>query len=319
MGIVPYDNQSSVGIIHRYRAFNGYRNYQRYSKMFVPGAYKMQHGEHEHGNDSIPRTYSSRDYETFKVLELRLKYFIHKRIELNAFLGFSQNKSKEDSLLINHTGFNDPSFFIGYHLFQPSSEKKWKQRLIAGAGFKIPSGNYYAADKNGKRLPFLMQPGTGSVDYFVYTTWLLGLKKWGAMCNMAYKINGQNYYKEKLGNSFTLNHSLFYKINIEKMSIIPNINGYYEYTSGLYVMNKKMKGTGMNEYMMGLGTDLFFGNLAINLTFQRTIFQKTESGNLRSAGRMVAGLTWNFNQRRYLINKRVKESTALSLYKLNIF
>jgi len=302
MGIVPYDNQSSIGLMHRYRAFNGYRHYQSKSKMFVPGSFKTMHGDHEH--DSIVRNYSSADYETFKVFELRVKYFIHRKVELNCFTGISNNKSKEDSIKINHTGLNDPSFFIGYHVLQPSIEKDWKHRLIIGAGIKLPSGNYYAKDEQGNRLPFLMQPGTGSVDYFSYFTYVLGYKNFGLSTNSAFKYNGKNYYSERLGNSFTANYSLFYKINTKNCAFIPNINSYYEYTSGLYVFNQQVRGTAMNELMLGLGFDMFYKNLGLNLGWQKTVKQATTHGNLQSAGRVFAALTYNFNQRKYLLGKK---------------
>lgn len=302
MGIVPYDNQSSISFVHRYRVFNGYRNYQKTSYFFPQGAYKTTHGGHD--TSVVNKNYTSKDYESFKVFELRAKYFLHKRIELNAFAAILNNKSKEDTVIINHTGIGDPTFFIGYHVLQPKPDKNFRQRLIIGGGIKLPSGNFYVRDKNNKRLPFLMQPGTGSVDYFGYVTYVVGYKKIGLSTSVNCKINGTNFYKERVGNSITNFASFFYKINTKNWSFIPSVNSYYEYTKGLLVFEKLIPNTSMNELMCGLGLDVFYKNMGINIGAQRTLYQHQEGDNLKSVGRLYASLTYNFNQRKYLLKSK---------------
>lgn len=302
MGIVPYDNQSSIALMHRYRVFNGYRNYQKKSYFFPQGAYKTTHGSHT--SDSVVRNYSSKDYESFKVFELRAKYFIHQRIELNLFASINNNKSKEDSIIVNHTGVGDPTFFVGYHVLQPKPDKDFRQRLIIGGGIKLPSGNYYVRDENNKRLPFLMQPGSGSVDYFSYLSYMIGYKKLGLSTSTNFKINGTNFYKERVGNSITNFSSLFYKFNTKNWSFIPSVTSYYEFTKGLFVFDKLSPGTAMNEWMCGLGLDVFYKNIGINLGCQRTMVQHQEGNNLKSVGRLYATLTYNFNQRKYLLKAK---------------
>src|SRR6218665_2211013 len=107
MGLTPYDNQSQLTLLHRYRVFNGYRTYQQRSHFFIPGAYRTQHAP---GGDSagVVRNYSSEDYEAFKTLELRLKYFLHPRWELNAFLPVQQIRTKYNDVKTTSTGLADP-------------------------------------------------------------------------------------------------------------------------------------------------------------------------------------------------------------------
>lgn len=327
MGITPYDNQSQIAFLHRYRVFNGYREYHQTSKFFPSGAYsqvlsptitaqspnknilpQIAHGDEHHGenNDSLlyTKTYSSKDFESFKVYELRLKYFLHKRIELNAIIPLINNRSKEDDLYREHTGIGDPTFFAGYHLVQKVEELKFQQRLITGLGFKLPSGNYYAKDASGKRMPFLMQPGTGSIDYFAYVNYILGYKKAGLSLNSIYKINGANYYHEKIGNSYSGYLNLFLKTKIKQLVLIPSAQIYYEYTKGLYVHSKLRKGTEMNVLLIGPGIDLYYKNIGLNFAVQFRGYEKAIEGNLKSAGRLVVGLSYNFNQSKYLLKKK---------------
>lgn len=305
MGILPYDNQSSIAFMHRYRVFNGYRNYQHQSRYFPTGAFKTTHGG---GHDTIiTRNYSSEDYESYKVFELRGKYFIHQRIEFNVFASIVNNKSKADSIKLSYTGIGDPHFFIGYHIIRPKMDAELKSRWIVGLGLKAPMGNYHAEDHMKNRLPFLMQPGTGSVDCFSYTTFMTSYKRIGLSTTLNYKINGKNFYKEKIGNSVTNFANFFYKVSINNWLLTPSINTYYEHTKGLFVNGEHQEGTEMNEFMCGIGFDVFFKNIGLSLGAQRTVYQHAEEGQLNSAGRLFASLTYNFNQRKYLLKGKSGE------------
>ncbi|MBA2612128.1 MAG: hypothetical protein H0U95_09160 [Bacteroidetes bacterium] len=81
MGITPYDHQSQLTLLHRYRVFNGYRNYQEASRFILPGAYKTMHDPSAIPGDSatIINNHSSKDYESYKIIELRGKCFLHPR------------------------------------------------------------------------------------------------------------------------------------------------------------------------------------------------------------------------------------------------
>jgi hypothetical protein len=301
LGVVPYDNQSSIAFMHRYRVFNGYRNYQQQSHYFPAGAYKTTHGGTH--DTVVTRNYSSADYESYKVFELRGKYFIHKRLELNVFASVVNNKSKTDTVVLSHTGLGDPHIFVGYHIIRPKMESDLKMRWIVGGGIKLPSGNYYAKDKNGERLPFLMQPGTGSVDYFFYTTYMIAYKKIGFSTTLNYKLNGTNYYKEQIDNSFTNFISVFGRIKASNFTLMPSLNCYYERSNGLYVKNVLQSGTEVNELMCGIGMDAFYKNVGLSFSAQKTVKQHVDNGELNSVGRLIISLTYNFNQRKYILGK----------------
>jgi hypothetical protein len=303
MGITPYDNQSTFGLLHRYRVFNGYRMYDQKSSFFPSGAYKVMHGGTSANPATYHRAYSSRDYESYKAYELRAKYFIHHRIELNAIVPVNANKSKEDTLFLNHTGLGDPTFFAGFHVIKKVDFEKFLHRLILGGGVKVPVGNSQAKDQYGTRLPLLMQPGTGSLDYFTYANYVFGYRKFGFSLNCMYKFNGRNYYKEQVGNSTANYLNIFYKMKTGNFILIPSVQVYYEYCKGLYVNTSIQEGTGMNCLLAGPGFDLFYKNISLNLAMQFRTYEQIDQNDLKSAGRLVAGLTYNFNQKKYLLGK----------------
>ncbi|MGE0568154.1 MAG: hypothetical protein AB7O73_09410, partial [Bacteroidia bacterium] len=292
-GVVPYDNQSSISFLHRYRVFNGYRTYCQKQHYFPDGAYRSAHESHGTDTNYVQNYYSS-DYESFKSFELRGKLFIHKRIELNAITSIVSNKSKEDTVYYKTTGFSDPSFYAAYHILLPDNEKSLRTRLVVGLGVKIPSGNYYVRDKNNKRLPFVLQHGTGSVDCFGLVTYSMLYKKFGLSSTGLYKVNGENYYKERVGNSLVNYANIFYSINFGNWSINPNLCMYYEYSKGLYKNNKQDIATKINEYMLGGGLDVYYKNYGFTMQVYRTVYEDKIPNVLSSSGRLSVGLTYNF-------------------------
>jgi hypothetical protein len=295
MGITPYDNKSTVSFLHRYRIFNGYKNYQTTSHFFPKSAYKTMHGSP--GLDSINNpasVHSSKDFESFKIFELRLKYFVSKQIELNVFLPLLDNKSKTDTIYNHHLGFGDISLNAGYHLITPKSDRIVRHKFIIGLGIKLPTGNYYIHDNKSDRLPFEMQPGTGSLDGFAYINYVLMTKKIGASFNLNYKVNSRNKFHEKLDNSHNDFVSIFYKTSFKNLIIYPSIQANYEFTKGLLVKDKLQENTTINSLLLGPGIDFYYKSFSINTSWQFTVFEKIKSGFLESVGRISLGLNYSF-------------------------
>ncbi len=293
MGLTPYNNRNSISLLHRYRVFNGYRNYQEASRFFPAAAYRTAHMQH----DSVPealKVHSSKDFESYKIFELRFKYFVHKRIELNVFAPLLDNKSKTNDLYEHHTGFGDISFNAGFHLMMPDKEREVKHKLVLGAGIKLPTGNYYAHDAQSQRLPFEMQPGTGSTDGFVYLNYVLMYRKVGININGNFKFNGQNRYKERVGNSTTDFVSVFCKAKLGNVFLYPSLQANYEYTKGIYVKDIVQPSTQMNVLMLGPGLDVYYKSFSLNAAWQFTAWEQVLPGDLQSAGRLSLGVNYNF-------------------------
>lgn len=293
MGLTPYNNRNSITLLHRYRIFNGYRNYQEQSHFFPPSAYRAMHFQH----DSIPealKVHSSKDFESYKIFELRFKYFVHRRVELNVFAPLLDNKAKANDTYEHHTGFGDVSLNAGFHLILPDEDSDVRYKLVVGAGIKLPTGNYYAHGSGSQRLPFEMQPGTGSTDGFVYLNYILMYRKIGFNINGNFKLNGQNRYKERVGNSTTDFVSVFCKVKLGNVFLYPAVQANYEYTKGIYVKGVVQPSTMMNVLMTGPGLDLYYKSFSLNAAWQFTIYEKVLPGDLQSAGRLSLGLNYNF-------------------------
>lgn len=325
MGITPYDNQSSINILYRYKSYNGYYLPHQAHNLFPAKSVvasatnntltgKPTYMSYKHGGHMGPSTRSDdslqRDYELYQAVELRAKYFIHKRLELTGILPILMNKSRVSEEEIQSSGIGDVTFLIGYHVISRTMTERFQHRLVIGAGIKLPTGNYYSKAEDGDRIDFMLQTGTGSLDYLINLNYVFGFKKLGLNINSTYKINGVNYYAEQIGNSSTNYLNLFYKIRQEKdLKIFPSLQAYYEYTRGLYINNVYQSATKMNVLTSGIGLDVFYKNIALNMSFQLPLAEEEYKTNMATAGKFMLGLTYNFKQKKYLIhNKSNSES-----------
>jgi hypothetical protein len=307
MGITPYDNQSSFGLYHRYRSFSAYEGQTPtfFPKTTLnPSLNPQPLPIHKHGAGHGTETFPDTDFETFSTLELRGKYFIHNRIEINGILPYNMNRLRTGDSLYKLNAIGDINLFAGFHLIKPDEYKKIQQRLILGAGIKLATGHYYIGWDEYNRQPLLNQPGTGSNDIMFYTNYVFGFKKWGLSTNLSYKINGKNYFNEKIDNSFTNYTNIFYKFKKGDFIFIPSAQIYYEYTNGLMIENVLQEGTKMNQLMLGPGFDFFYKNIGFNSNFQFTLYEDLYEGNVQSVCRFMFGISFNFNQKNYLLNKK---------------
>ncbi len=306
MGITPYDNQSQLTLLHRYRVFNGYRNYQQSSRFLIPGAYKTMHDPSIIAGDSATeiKEHSSKDYETYKIIELRGKYFLHSRWEIDFILPVQQIKTKYNEDKNFNSGIADPSLFSGYHLIKRLNGYTTKQRMIIGTGVKLPMGISDKKNTEDQRMQLLNQNGTGSFDHFYYLNYMVSKKWWGINTNCIFKFNGTNKYKEHYANSYNQVLSLFAKLEIKELSLYPSVFMNYEYCKGLYVNKELEKGTNVNILLMGPSIDINYKSFVLNTSYQFNTYERVSSQSLSNAGRFVIGLTYNFTQNKYLIKNK---------------
>lgn len=295
IGLTPYQNKNSVSIFHRYRVFNGYRYYQNNSQFFPKNAYRTMHGGNSPDSlQPIVNSYSSKDFESFKVFELRLKFFIAKRIEVNGIIPLNNNKSYSNGQLQKESGLGDVSLNAGYHLIIPNEERILKQKLVIGSGLKIPTGECNALDIRNNRMALEMQCGTGSVDGFAYLNYFLIYKNLGFNLNSNIKINGTNKYREKISNSSSGLVSVFYKFRVKQFVIYPALQANYEYTKGIMFSKTLDDASGVSCLLGGPGLDLYYRSFSFSASWHFTLAEKIAKEELRSTGRITVGLNYMF-------------------------
>jgi hypothetical protein len=299
MGITPYDNQSSIAVLYRYRSFHGYQGQNQ--SLFPAGAKFFPQGDK---SDAPITSHNGNptDFEAYRALEVRAKYFLSRRIELNGILPYNSNSERYNGNLSTIAGLGDVNIYAGYHLLRKLDQDKINQRLIVGGGVKLPTGKYDAVNYQGIRYNTLTQTGTGSTDAFAYFNYLLGYKKTGMSLSTTYKVNGENADNESIANSATSFLNVFYNVSLsKKVQAVPSLQLAYEYSAGEKYNGVKTGEHEMNNLMTGVGADIFINNITINMAVQTKAWTVRDDHPMPS-GRVVLGVTYNFNQLYYLLN-----------------
>ena len=306
MGITPYDNQSGFMLMHRYRIFNGYQYLNQTHSLFpdgsrwlVPkGGLNADNGyRHAHNGDPS-------DFEAYRVVELRGKYFLSRRLEVNAFIPFLMNTEQANGKTLNISGLGDMTVFAGYHLIRAIETAGVQSRLIAGGGLKLPTGNFRRTNADGLRYQLLTQSGTGTTDAFFYATYIGGYRGFGLSVTPSYRRSlYSNAFQNKLAPSFSGFANLFYRVPLgPNWQVYPSAQFYYEKTNGEMLDNQLTHEHALNDALLGPGLDVYYKNFSVNTSVQLPLFTAT-TDHPASAGRVVLAVGYSFRQTRYLMGK----------------
>ncbi|SHJ03068.1 hypothetical protein SAMN02745146_2053 [Hymenobacter daecheongensis DSM 21074] len=302
MGITPYDNQSGISLMHRYRVFNGYQQLGQRHRFFPKGVQPFlpsrpnQDTGYRHNHQSDPT-----DYEAYRVAEFRAKYFLAKRLELNAFLPYVMNTAQSSGQQLNTAGLGDVTVFAGYHLIRAIETAGVQSRLIVGGGVKLPTGDYRRTNAEGRRYPMLNQPGTGTTDGFLYANYIGSLHSVGLSLNSSYRRTSRNAFGSSLAPSTSTFANLFYRVPLgANWQVYPSAQLYYEHTKGEMLDGQLIQEHALQDALLGPGLDIYYKNLSLNTSFQLPVYTAA-TNHPAGAGRMVVALGYSFKQSKYLL------------------
>ena len=305
MGITPYDNQSGLSLMHRYRIFNGYQAdgqtphfFPTGARPFFPSPLNGDNGyAHAHHNDPT-------DFEAFRVVELRGKYFLARRLEVNAFVPYVLNTSQISGRQLNSSGVGDVTVFAGYHLIRAIETAGVQSRLIVGGGVKLPTGEFRRQNAAGQRYPLLNQVGTGTTDGFVYANYIGSYRSFGLSVNSSYRRSTENAFRNSLAPSTATFASLFYRVPLgPDWQLYPSAQLFYEKTKGEMLEGQLTGEHAMNNALLGPGLDVYYKNMSLNTSFQLPIYT-AETDHPASAGRLVVSVGYSFKQTKYLFHPK---------------
>jgi hypothetical protein len=205
-----------------------------------------------------------------------------------------ENGASEESETIN--GIGDPLLIAQYQLFNftYADSNSFAQRLLAGGGFKMPLGNY-SLPQSADPLERVHQPGSGSWDFLLSSTYLMKLGKFGSNINASYLFTNSNNEGYKFGNRLNVNGIIYYKINASHFLIYPNAGIYYEHALIDQYHAANVNGTGGNIYYLQSGMDFYLNRFSINLSFQLPVAMDMNPYQPELQYKLMTGFTYSLN------------------------
>ena len=90
---------------------------------------------------------------------------------------------------------------------------------------------------------------------------------------------------------------------LSNLKILPNIQSSYEFTNGLHINSSLQDGTSMNVLMSGIGVDMLYKSIGLNIGAQLPVYEVHDVNGIESRLRCMVNLTWNFNQSKFPLLK----------------
>jgi hypothetical protein len=120
--------------------------------------------------------------------------------------GMDHHANTQEQMTMNTKGVGDTKLYLSYGLVQNE-----KHMLVASGGVSFPTGSISQTDKvdgmyQGKRLPYMMQNGSGTVDFMPTLTYTYSPSRFtfSAQTNITWRPF-YNQYGYNLGNDMSLN------------------------------------------------------------------------------------------------------------------
>ncbi|MBC7426103.1 MAG: hypothetical protein H7321_06170 [Bacteroidia bacterium] len=235
-----------------------------------------------------PASVSTGNYST---TELWGRWYPAKRIQIYAFVPFHRITDKETGSTTSITsGIGDISLLTNFIILKngDSSCKPFKHALIAGAGVKLPTGNF---SREGNPN---MQTGSGSTDFLFNASYTVRYKKIGLVTEVNYRINNLNAAEYRYGNRNTVTAKLFYWKKIKKLVILPFANftidqSKHDVKKHLYQIH-----TGGNVLYTGFGAECYIRKISIGANMQIPISQNIGKGYTTTQKKFTLTFLYNF-------------------------
>ena len=162
-----------------------------------------------------------------------------------------------------------------------------KQHLMLGGGVKMPTGSYNESN-NGSINPSY-QLGTGSWDYLIATEYTIKRNNIGLNTMLNYTFKTENEKNYQFGNQLNYGSTLFYTLNNEQISFVPQLGIAGELYESNYQHGQRVRNT---------AGDILFGKIGIEIGKDRFSFGANTmlpiNQNL-TGGNVEAQYRWSIN------------------------
>lgn len=226
--------------------------------------------------------------EHFQNLDLWGRIVLSERIQLFGFIPYNSVAKKENSDTFKQNGLGDISMIAMYALInqRKSPSLPIMQNLQVGSGIKLPTGSHNVITSDGTYVPGA-QLGSGSVDILANLNYIIKYQDFGFSIESSYRYNLTNNLNFRFGNRFTNAAKLFYKIDLAKVVLMPNMGFSIEKSFQDNHEGLNLDLSGGEGFYGQIGIDIFTPNMTFGIQFQPVIYENIADGNITSKNRFA--------------------------------
>lgn len=230
--------------------------------------------------------------ENFNTMQLWARIPIAKNTQIFALLPFHFHNRETATGTQDISGIGDATVLAMYTLFQTKKDSTLvKHTFQLGGGLKIPLGKFDEAN-NGSINPSY-QVGTGSWDYLLATEYVIKKNKLGLNSMLNYVIKTENDKNYRFGNQFNYASTLFYLIETNKFSYVPQLGIAGEVFENNYQYGQKVRNTAGDIFMSKIGIEVGKGSFSFGANAMVPINQNLTGGNVEANYRWSLNLNYS--------------------------
>ncbi len=170
------------------------------------------------------------------------------------------------------------------------------QTAWIGGGFKLPTGQYRAADKdNTMQSANLFQLGTGSTDFHFAGLYDLRLQRAGLNLSANYKMNTTNKDGYNYGNKLSGSAQLYYNLPAKgKLHFSPNAGLLFESSKKDLDHHLLVDMSGGRLLLAGAGAEAGLGKFSAGFSWQSPVSQNLAGGMVKARSRVMMHISVSF-------------------------
>ncbi len=237
--------------------------------------------------------------ETFNVAELYGRFFPFKRVQVMAFVPYRFDEQATSAITKKNSGLGDITALANYSIFNGlmdgESSSAFTHSFLVGGGLKLPTGKFRYNENDPLQVANAnFQLGTGSLDFILNAFYTLNWKKWGLSANVSRKFNTKNAEDYRFGNQLYGTADLFHTFSLGRLSLMPSIGIYGEYSEHGRQNDVVLDITGGTIVNGSAGLNLFAEKWMLGITAQKPVHQKSASGHVFLRDRLQVQLGFLF-------------------------
>ncbi|MGV3460483.1 MAG: transporter [Flavobacterium sp.] len=243
------------------------------------------------------QSYSSRDgifnnspwiEENFNTVQAWARIPVFKNFQVTALVPYHFHNRELSTGRQEINGPGDVTVLGLYTLYQTRTDTvAFTHTLQAGAGVKAPTGKYNSAN-NGSVNPSF-QVGTGSWDCLLAAEYVLRYRDWGFNGMANYNVKTENDKNYRFGNQFNYGGSLFYVVDIMRLTVVPQAGVAGEMYDGNKQYGEELPDTAGRALFCKAGIELGMDKFSLGINGMLPVSQ-----NL-TGGRVEANYRWSIN------------------------
>jgi hypothetical protein len=248
------------------------------------------------------QSYSSRDGvfndspwvdENFNTVQVWARIPVFKNFQVSALVPYHFHNRELTSGEESIKGIGDITVLGLYTVYQTHKDSTmFVHTLQAGMGVKAPTGSYDANDKGTVNPSF--QLGTGAWDYLVAAEYVIRHKSFGfnTMLNYIFKTENKDHYQ--FGNQFNYAGTLFYTIEKEKFTLVPQAGIAGEIYASNKEYGEKVYPDTAGDVLSGkVGLEAGSGRFSVGVNGMLPITQNLNGGKVEANYRLSINLNYS--------------------------